>query len=117
MALRTRRISFILHLSEVRLTTRPVISMDMDELRWIPRDLIGFHLTNRYRRIPSDNISALSDFHLTSGTFFASKVSYFLWKVLRIKFCQFPLEMYGKKSISTLFFSLLLRSKKNKAKN
>ena len=77
MALRTRRISFILHLSEVRLTTRPVISMDMDGLRCIPIDHIGFHSTNRYRRIQSDNISALSDFHLTSGTFFASNVSYF----------------------------------------
>ena len=89
VALRTRRISFILHLSEVRLTTRPVISMDMDGLRCIPIDPIGFHSTNRYRRIQSDNISALSDFHLTSGTFFASNLSYFLGKVLRIYFCQF----------------------------
>ena len=69
MALRTRRISFILLLSEVRLTTRPVISMDTDGLRWIPIEPIGFHSTNRYRRISSDNISALSNFHLTSGTF------------------------------------------------
>ena len=102
MALRTRRISFILHLSEVRLATRPVISMDMDGLRCIPIDPIGFHSTNRYRRIQSDNISALSDFHLTSGTFFASNVSYFLWKVLRIEFCQFhqkttfPIGVYWK---------------------
>ena len=114
MALRTRRISFILHLSEVRLATRPVISMDMDGLRCIPIDPIGFHSTNRYRRIQSDNISALSDFHLTSGTFFASNVSYFLWKVLRIEFCQFhrkttfPLVCIGnvrKKVNIYLFFS------------
>ena len=58
----------MLHLSEVRFTTRPVIPMDMNGLRWIPMDPIGFHSTNRYRWIPSDNISALYDFHLTSGT-------------------------------------------------
>ena len=58
----------MLHFSEVRLTTRPVIPMDMDGLRWIPMDPIGFHSTNRYRWITSDNISALYDFHLTSGT-------------------------------------------------
>ena len=58
----------MLHLSEVRFTTRSVIPMDMDGLRWIPMDPIGFHSTNRYRWIPSDNISALYDFHLTSGT-------------------------------------------------
>ena len=67
-ALRTRHISCMLHLSEVRFTTRPVIPMDMDGLRWIPMDPIGFHSTNRYRWIPSDNISALYNFHLTSGT-------------------------------------------------
>ena len=113
MALRTRRISFILHLSEVRLTIRPVISIDMDGLCCIPIDLIGFHSTNRYRRIQSDNISALSDFHLTSGTFFASNVSYFLWKVLRIEFCQFhrkttfPIGVYWKctaKRLTSIFF-------------
>ena len=32
MALRTRHISFILHLSEVRFTTRPVTPTDMDGL-------------------------------------------------------------------------------------
>ena len=56
MALRTRRISFIPHLSGVRLATKPVISADVDGHRWIPIDPIGFHSTNRYRRIPSDNI-------------------------------------------------------------
>ena len=68
MALRTRHISFILHLSEVKFTTRLVIPMDIDGLRWVPMDPIGFHSTNGYRRIPSDNICALFDFHLTSGT-------------------------------------------------
>ena len=34
-------------------------------------------------------LCAVSDFHLTSGTFFASNLSYFPWKVLRIEFCQF----------------------------
>ena len=68
MALRTRHIWFILHSSEVRFITRPVIPMDMDGLRWIPMDPIAFHSTNRYRWIPSKNISALSNFHLTSGT-------------------------------------------------
>ena len=67
-ALRTRHILCMLHLSEVRFTKRPVIPMDMNGLRWIPMDPIGFHSTNRYRWIPSDNISALYDFHLTSGT-------------------------------------------------
>ena len=69
MALRTRHISFILHLSEVKFTTRLVIPMDIDGLRWVPMDPIGFHSKNGYRRIPSDNISALFDFHLTSVLF------------------------------------------------
>ena len=116
MALRTRRISFILHLSEVRLTTRPVISMDMDGLRCIPIDPIGFHSTNRYRRIQSDNISTL---------WFSSDFRYF-FRVKRIllplegvtnRILPIPsenyvshwcvLEMYGKKLISTLFFLFL----------
>ena len=58
----------MVHLSELRFTTRPVIPMDMDGLRWIPTDPIGFHSTSGYRLIPSDSISALHDFHLTSGT-------------------------------------------------
>ena len=66
----------MLHLSEVRFTTRPVIPMDMDGPRWIPMDPIGFHSTSRYRWITSDNISALYDFHLTSGTL--SRQSYLL---------------------------------------
>ena len=126
MALRTRRISFILHLSEVRLATRPVISMDMDGLRCIPIDPIGFHSTNRYRRIQSDNISALSDFHLSSILYcIASDFRYF-FRVKRIllplegvtnRILPIPsenyvshwcvLEMYGKKLISTLFFLFL----------
>ena len=68
MALRTRHISFIRHLSEVRFTTRLVIPMDMAGLRWVPMDPIGFQSINGYRRIPSYNISARFDFHLTSGT-------------------------------------------------
>ena len=72
------------YLSEVRFTTRPVIPMDMDGLRWIPMDPIGFHSTNRYRWIPSDNISALYDFHLTSGTLSRQSYQYFRWRVLRI---------------------------------
>ena len=68
MALRTRHIWFITPLFEIRFITRSVIPMDMDVLRWIPMDPIGFHSTNRYRWIPSNNISALSDFHPTSGT-------------------------------------------------
>ena len=59
MALKTRHISFILHLSEVKYTTRLVIRMDIDGLRWVPMDPIGFHSKNGYRWIPSDNISAL----------------------------------------------------------
>ena len=111
MALRTRHISFILHLSEVKFTTRLVILMDIDGLRWVPMNPIGFHSKNGYRRVPSDNISALFDFHLTSGTL--SRQTYFTpVKVLRKEFCLFHrkkyisygcvLEMYGKKSISTL---------------
>ena len=61
---------------EVRFTTRPVILMDMDGLRWILMDPIGFHSTNRYRWITLDNISALYDFHLTSGTL--SRQSYLI---------------------------------------
>ena len=75
MALRTRHISFILHLSEVKFTTRLVIPMDIDGLCWVPMDPIGFHSKNGYRRIPSDNICALFDFHLTSGTL--SRQTYF----------------------------------------
>ena len=108
-----RHISCMLHLSEVRLTTRPVIPMDMDGLRWIPMDPIGFHSTNRYRWITSDNISALYDFHLTSGTL--SRQSYLLPLegvkniILPIPWenyvsHRFVLKMYGKKSISTFFF-------------
>ena len=59
--------------------------MDMDGLHWIPMDPIGFHSTNGYRGLPSKNISALSAFYLTSGT----------WK------------MYGKKSIPTFLFIYL----------
>ena len=109
MALRTRRISFILHLSEVRLTTRPVISMDMDGLRCIPIDPIGFHSTNRYRRIQSDNISALSDFHLTSGTLTSRPLEGVTNRILPIPSENYVshwcvLEMHGKKLISTFFF-------------
>ena len=112
-ALRTRHISCMLHLSEVRFTTRPVILMDMDGLRWIPMDPIGFHSTNRYRWITSDNISALYDFHLTSGTL--SRQSYLL-PLEGVKNIILPipsenyvshrcvLKMYGKKSISTFSF-------------
>ena len=42
MALRMRHIRFILHLFEIRFITRPVIPMEMDGLRWIPMDPIGF---------------------------------------------------------------------------
>ena len=86
MALRTRHISFILHLSEVKFTTRLVIPMDIDGLCWVPSP----------------------DFRYS----FASNVFYIRWKVLRTEFCLFHrkkyisygcvLEMYGKKSISTL---------------
>ena len=47
----------------------------MDGLRWIPMNSIGLHSTNKYRWIPSDNISALSGFNLTSGTL--SRQTYF----------------------------------------
>ena len=113
-ALRTRHISCMLHLSEVRFTTRPVIPMDMDGLSWIPMDPIGFHSTNRYRWITSDNISALYDFHLTSGTL--SRQSYLTsaggceeYIILPIPSENYVshrcvLKMYGKKSISTFSF-------------
>ena len=112
MALRTRHISFIRHLSEVRFTTRLVIPMDMAGLRWVPMDPIGFQSKNGYRRIPSYDISARFDFHLTSGTlsrqtYFTSfgrcyeyNFAYFIGKKYISYGCV--LEMYGKKSISTL---------------
>ena len=123
-ALRTRHISCMLHLSEVRFTTRPVIPMDMDGLRWIPMDPIGFHSTNRYRWITSDNISALYDFHLTSGTL--SRQSYLL-PLEGVKNIilpipsenyvshRFVLKMYGKKSISTFsFLTAEVKEKQNR---
>ena len=86
----------------------------MDGLRWIPMDPIGFHSTNRYRWITSDNISALYDFHLTSGTL--SHQSYLTLPLEGVKNIILPipsenyvshrcvLKMYGKKSISTFSF-------------
>ena len=82
----------MLHLSEVRFTTRPVIPMDMDGLRWIPMDPIGFHSTNRYRWITSDNISALYDFHLTSGTL--SRQSYLTLEGVKNIILLIPSENY-----------------------
>ena len=59
MALRTRHISFILHLSEVKFTTRLVIPMDIDGLRWVPMDPIGFH--SLYYGWDGINISCLQN--------------------------------------------------------
>ena len=114
MALRTRHISFILHLSEVKFTTRLVIPMDIDGLRWVPM-VHGPHRIPFEKWVSADTIGQhlcplwfSSDFRYS----FAPNVSYIRWKVLRIEFCLFHrkkyifhgcvLEMYGKKSISTL---------------
>ena len=113
MALRTRRISFILHLSEVRLATRPVISMDMDGLRCIPIDPIGFHSTNRYRRIQSDNIMCRLWFSPDFRYLFRVKRILLPLEGVKNRILPIPsedyvthwciLEMYVKKSISTFF--------------
>ena len=54
-------------------------------------DSIGFHPTNGYRWSPSDNISALPNIYLTSGTLSRRdfRLSYFHRKVSRIEFCLF----------------------------
>ena len=112
MALRTRHISFILHLSEVKFTTR---TSDSDGHRWTPLGSHGPHRIPFEKWVSADTIGQhlcplwfSSDFRYS----FASNVSYIRWKVLRIEFCLFHrkkyisygcvLEMYGKKSISTL---------------
>ena len=54
-------------------------------------DSIGFHPTNGYRWSPSDNISALPNIYLTSGTLSRRdfRLSYFRRKVSPIEFCLF----------------------------
>ena len=87
MALKARHIWFTLHLSEVRFTTRTVIPMDMDGVRWIP-----INPSDSIRQISVDTMGQhlcplwfSSDFRYSS----ASNISYFRWKVLRIDFCLF----------------------------
>ena len=72
MALRTRYIRFILHSSEVRFITRPVIPMDMDGLHWIPMDPIGFHSTNGCSALPTELTSQLG-----AGQYVGSKFHFF----------------------------------------
>ena len=103
------------------------------KFRWTWMDTVGFPQT------PSDSIRqigiggyhrttlcAVSDFHLTSGTFFASNVSYFPWQVLKIESCQFhrkttlPIGVYWKctsKSRYLPFFSSFLTTQVKEKQN
>ena len=102
IALRTRHIWFILHLFEIRFITRPVIPMDKDGLRWIPMDPIGFRRIGIGGYHPTTFLPGPLWFSSDFRYSFASNVSYFRWKVLRIESClfhrktTFPLVCIGK---------------------
>ena len=53
-------------------------------------DSIGFHPTDGFSRSPLDNISALPNVHLTSGTLSRDDflLHYFRWKVSWIEFAE-----------------------------
>ena len=124
MALRTRHIWFILHLFEIRFITRPVIPMDMDGLRWIPMDPIGFRRIGIGGYHPTTFLPGPLWFSSDFRYSFASNVSYFRWKVLRIESClfhrktTFPLVCIGKvwQKVNIYLF-LMFKSKKNKTEN